>query len=102
MPPSAAKTSRLRRFALDRPEARAWAMYDWANSAFWSTVITAVFPEFFSSVAAAGLAPGVATARFATITTIALVAVAVMSPILGAIADYAGIRKKMLGGFLAV
>ena len=27
-----------------RPELRAWAMYDWANSAFWSTVVTAVFP----------------------------------------------------------
>ncbi len=94
--------SLLSKLGLDRREVRAWAMYDWANSAFWSTVITAVFPEFFSSVAAAGLAPGVATARFATITTVALVAVAVMSPILGAIADYAGIRKKMLGGFLAV
>ena len=82
---------------LDRREVRAWAMYDWANSAFWSTVITAVFPEFFSSVAAAGLPPGVATARFATITTVAMVAIAVMSPILGAVADYAGIRKKMLG-----
>ena len=94
--------SLLSKLGLDRREVRAWAMYDWANSAFWSTVITAVFPEFFSSVAAAGLAPGVATARFATITTVALVVVAVMSPILGAIADYAGIRKKMLGGFLAV
>ena len=32
-----------------------WPMYDWANSAFQSTVITAVFPPFFSAVAAAGL-----------------------------------------------
>lgn len=77
-------------------------MYDWANSAFWSTVITAVFPEFFSSVAAAGLPPGVATARFATITTIAMVIIAVLSPILGAIADYSGVRKKMLAVFLAI
>ena len=38
-----------------RPELRAWAMYDWANSAFWTTVITAVFPPFFSDYAAAGL-----------------------------------------------
>ena len=44
----------------------AWAMYDWANSAFQSTVITAVFPPFFASVAAAGLPPAVATARFAS------------------------------------
>jgi UMF1 family MFS transporter len=37
----------LSRIGLDRPELRAWAMYDWANSAFQSTVITAVFPPFF-------------------------------------------------------
>ena len=47
----------LARVGLDRPELRAWAMYDWANSAFQSTVITAVFPAFFSSYAAAGLTP---------------------------------------------
>ena len=94
--------SLLSKLGLDRREVRAWAMYDWANSAFWSTVITAVFPEFFSTVAAAGLPPAVATARFATITTVALVAVAVLSPILGAIADSYGIRKKMLGAFLAL
>ena len=43
----------LARLGLDRPELRAWAAYDWANSAFQSTVITAVFPDFFASVAAA-------------------------------------------------
>jgi UMF1 family MFS transporter len=94
--------SLLSKLGLGRREVRAWAMYDWANSAFWSTVITAVFPEFFSSVAAAGLPPATATARFATITTMALVVIAVLSPILGAVADYAGIRKKMLGAFLAL
>ena len=43
----------LARVGLDRPELRAWAMYDWANSAFQTTVITAVFPRFFSDFAAA-------------------------------------------------
>jgi UMF1 family MFS transporter len=94
--------SLLGKLGLDRREVRAWALYDWANSAFWSTVVTAVFPEFFSSVAAAGLPPGVATARFAAITTAALVVIAILSPILGAIADHAGIRKRMLGVFLAL
>ena len=92
----------LARLGLDRPEVRAWAMYDWGNSAFWSTVVTAVFPEFFSSVAAVNLPRGVATARFAATTTIALTIVAVISPVLGAIADYAGIKKKMLAIFLAI
>jgi UMF1 family MFS transporter len=92
----------LARFGLDRREVRAWVMYDWANSAFWSTIVTAVFPEFFGSVAAAGLPPAQATFRFAATTTIALAIVAVISPILGAVADYAGVKKKMLAAFLVV
>jgi len=77
-------------------------MYDWANSAFQTTIITAVFPLFFSDVAAAGLAPSVATARFAWATTIAVAVIAVLGPVLGAIADYRGARKTMLGAFMAV
>ena len=42
----------LTRLGLHRPELRAWAMYDWANSAFQSTIITAVFPPFFIDYAA--------------------------------------------------
>jgi MFS transporter, UMF1 family len=44
------RTPLLSRLGLSRPELRAWAMYDWANSAFQSTIITAVFPDFFSAV----------------------------------------------------
>jgi UMF1 family MFS transporter len=88
--------SLLDRLGLNRPELRAWAMYDWANSAFQSTVITAVFPPFFSSFAAAGLPPAIATARFAWATTIAVAITAVLGPILGAIADYRAIKKRML------
>ena len=88
--------SLLSRVGLDRPELRAWAMYDWANSAFWTTVIVAVFPPFFSDYAAAGLTPAAATARFAWATTIAVTIVAILGPILGAIADYRAIKKRML------
>ena len=77
-------------------------MYDWANSAFQSTVITAVFPDFFASVAAADLPPAVATARYAWATTIAVAIIAVLGPILGAIADYRAIKKKMLGAFMGL
>ena len=45
----------LQRLGLGRPELRAWAMYDWANSVFVTTVIAAVFPIYFSTVAAADL-----------------------------------------------
>ncbi|MBI2835421.1 MAG: MFS transporter [Acidobacteria bacterium] len=92
----------LERLGLDRRELRAWAMYDWANSAFQSTIITAVFPTYFTKEAAAALAPSIANQYLATATTIALSIIAVISPILGAVADYAGVKKKMLGLFMGI
>ncbi len=94
--------SLLSRIGLSRPELRAWAMYDWANSGFQSTVITAVFPPFFSAVAAAGMPAPLATARFAWATTIAVAVTAVLGPILGAIADYRAIKKKMMAVFVGI
>ena len=55
----------LARVGLVTPEQRAWAWYDWANSAYFTTVITAVFPAFYGSYASAGLDPAQATPRFA-------------------------------------
>ena len=77
-------------------------MYDWANSAFWTTVIVAVFPPFFSDYAAAGLPPAEATARFAWATTFAVTVVALLGPILGAVADYRAVKKKLLAVFMAI
>jgi MFS transporter, UMF1 family len=94
-----ARVPLLERLGLHRPELRAWAMYDWANSAFWATIIL-IFPIYFIKVAAVGASVAVATTRFATATTIAMTIIALLAPVLGAIADYAGIKKKMLGGFL--
>jgi MFS transporter, UMF1 family len=92
----------LDRIGLDRPETRAWAMYDWANSAFQCTIITAVFPFYYPAVAAAGLPPATADARFLWATVIALTIVALASPVLGAYADFAGAKKRMLGVFMAI
>ena len=92
----------LARVGLVTPEQRAWASYDWANSAYFTTVITAVFPTFYASYAAAGLEPAQATARFAVLTTISVAAVAIAAPVIGALADHSGIKKRLLGGFLAV
>ena len=92
----------LARLGLDRPELRAWATYDWANSAFQSTVITAVFPDFFASVAAADLPAAVATARYAWATTIAVAIIAAIGPMLGAIADSRALKKPMLGAFMGI
>ncbi len=88
----------MRRFALDRPEARAWALYDWANSAFWTTVITAVFPVYYLELARE-LGSDEAQQRFAQATTLALVASAVIAPVLGALADFRALKKRMLALF---
>ena len=65
------------------------------------TIILLVYPIYFTKVAAADLAPVVATARLAFATAISMTLIAVLSPILGAMADHAGIKKKMLALFLA-
>ena len=92
----------LERLGLGRPELRAWAMYDWANSAFQTTIIAAVFPIYFHNVVATDLGDRLSTSRFAWATTIAIVIVALVAPLLGAIADYAAMKKKMLGAFVAI
>jgi UMF1 family MFS transporter len=95
-------TALLARIGLDRRELRAWAMYDWANSPFQSTIVNAIFPIFYASYAAAGIPGAEATARYAWGTTIAVTIVAVLGPILGAVADYRAWKKRLLGVFLAV
>jgi UMF1 family MFS transporter len=95
--------SLLARVGLERPEVRAWAMYDWANSAFQSTIITAVFPPFFTAYVAYGvLDEDTAAARFMWTTTIALTIAAVIGPVLGALADYRAWKKRLLAGCVAV
>jgi UMF1 family MFS transporter len=92
----------LARAGLGRPEIRAWAMYDWANSAFATTIITAIFPVYFTSVAGADLPPGEATRLLARTTTIALATAAVLAPVLGTLADHAPLKKRLLGLFMAL
>jgi MFS transporter, UMF1 family len=92
----------LAKAGLVTPEQRAWAWYDWANSAYFTTIIAAVFPSFFATYAAAGVEPAQATARFAAITTVSIAIIAVVSPILGAIADLSGIRKRLLAIFMLI
>ena len=100
-PGHAAEGTLLWRLGLHRPELRAWAMYDWANSAFWATIIQ-IFPFYYVRVAHAGSPAATANARYAAATTLAMVIIALLSPVLGAIADYAGIKKKMLAAFLVL
>jgi UMF1 family MFS transporter len=76
----------------------AWAMYDWANSAFAVIILTAIFPVYYRSLATnAGRSPEDATAYWAYTTSASLLLVALIGPVLGAMADIAGGRKRFLG-----
>jgi UMF1 family MFS transporter len=80
-----------------------WAMYDWANSAFMATVVAVMFPLFYGHmVTGTGRREATATAYLLYSSAIALLVAAVMSPVLGAIADHTGGRKRYLGAFLAM
>ena len=80
----------------------AWAMYDWANSAFATTIMAAVLPVYYASVAGANLPGNTATVYWAYTSSISLLAAAVLSPILGAIADYRGVKKRFLAIFMFI
>jgi UMF1 family MFS transporter len=94
------RRGRLAALGLDRPDLRAWAMYDWAISAMQVMIVTAVFPIYYVKVAGAGLPEGKPTQALAMANTIALVFIALLSPILGALADFAAAKKRLLAGFM--
>ena len=82
---------------------RAWTMYDWANSAFATTILAAVLPAYYSGVAGATLpSAAVATAYWTTTLSVSLIIVAILSPILGTIADVMRGKKKMLSIFVGI
>jgi UMF1 family MFS transporter len=80
----------------------AWTMYDWANSTFATTIMAAVLPVYYSSVAASTLPKNVATAYWGYTTSIAALLAAVISPILGAMADFRGSKKNFLTIFMVI
>lgn len=75
---------------------RAWCLYDWANSAFATSVVAAILPVYFSSVASASMPAHQATAMWGYASAAALAVTAVLSPIAGALADQTRRRKPGL------
>ncbi len=76
-------------------------MYDWANSAFATTIMAALFPPFYRSlVTSAGLAENDATAFWGYTTSAALIIIALIAPVLGAMADYTGGKKRYMVFFV--
>jgi UMF1 family MFS transporter len=74
----------------------AWALYDWANSAFATTVLAGFFPILFKEYWNHGVSAVDSTHRLGNITALASLIVAILSPVLGSIADRAGTRKRFL------
>ncbi|MGZ8939884.1 MAG: MFS transporter [Limisphaerales bacterium] len=92
----------LSKLGLDRRELRAWAMYDFGNSAFMTIIITAIFPIYYSRVASTGIPNETSEFRFSMATTGAMIVIAILAPILGALADFSPIKKRMIAVFLSM
>ncbi|MCJ7550307.1 MAG: MFS transporter [Anaerolineae bacterium] len=81
----------------------AWCMYDWANSAFATTIMAAVLPVYYSQVAGSTLpSKSTATAYWSLGLSLSLLVVAILSPILGTVSDVARSKKQFLTIFATV
>jgi len=86
-----------------RKQIRSWILYDWANSAFVTTIVAAVLPVYYSTVAGASFPSAArATQAFSLTTSIALIVTAIISPLLGAYSDIAATKKRMLALFMGL
>jgi len=79
-----------------------WAFYDWANSAFATTVMAGFFPVFFKSYWAAGVTASESTAQLGTANAVASLVAVLLAPALGVLADRAGHKKRLLLLFAAL
>jgi len=80
----------------DRKSIFGWVMYDWANSAFATTVMAGFFPIFFKQFWSVGADATLSTARLGLANSLAGIAVALFAPVLGAMADKGSSKKKFL------
>jgi len=79
----------------DRKVIASWCLYDWANSAFNTLVVTFVYSTYFSQTFADD--PGRGTALWARGITVSAVIIAVLAPLAGALADQGDRRKYLIG-----
>jgi MFS transporter, UMF1 family len=74
----------------------AWAFYDWANSAFATTVMAGFFPVFFKQFWAAGLTPTESSFQLGLGNSVASLVVVGAAPLIGVIADRGGLKLRLL------
>ncbi|MBY6192577.1 MFS transporter [Marinobacter hydrocarbonoclasticus] len=96
MPPSSIQSS-LPGARQNKRALWSWALYDWANSAFFTIILTFVFAQYFSVSVIQDEVAG--TRAWGNIVGIAGVVIAILAPILGAVADQSGRRKPWLISF---
>lgn len=84
----------------NRSAIAAWCLFDWANSAFPTIIVTFVFSAYFTSAVAPN--PELGTALWGQANSVAALAAAIVAPILGAIADQGGRRKPWLFALSAI
>ncbi len=84
------------RSVLRRRPVVAWAFYDWANSAFATTVMAGFFPVFFKEYWNAGVVATESTFRLGLLNGLGAAVIALLAPVLGAIADRSSSRVRML------
>jgi UMF1 family MFS transporter len=79
---------------------KSWMMYDWASSAYFLIITTAIFPIFYKTTAEnAGVNPANATAYLGYTISISTFILALLGPILGTMADYKGMKNKFFNVF---
>jgi UMF1 family MFS transporter len=88
----------------DRREKIAWYLFDFANTSFTVLMVTALFPIFFRNLVTDAFVDGgiMGTALWGYAGSITMLVIAVTSPVLGAIADYSGNKKKFLTAYTAM
>ncbi|APX72325.1 MFS transporter [Companilactobacillus allii] len=80
-----------------------WIFYDWANSGYGIIVTTAVLPVYFKAVAQGnGVSAANSTAYWGYANSFGTLLVSILAPVLGALADYPGYKKRMLNIFALV
>lgn len=89
---------KLRFMDLNKRSIWAWALYDWANSAYTTTVMSGFFPIFFKTYWANSVTASQSTFYLGSANSLAAIIVALLAPFLGAVADKGTAKKKLLAG----
>ena len=76
---------------------KSWIMYDWANSIYATNIMAAIFPIYFAMQA-----DETGNKLYGFAVSAAALVVALLAPILGAIGDFSGMKKKLFAGFLVL